>query len=286
MSKLYISVDIGGTNARIALIDQSVLPPRLNERRSFSIPRDYKSGLEAVTSHIQKLSDKYDIEGIGLSLPGIVDPEAGVIKDLSNLPSWKGKPIAADIKARFNKPVKIIHDVAAALLGESEFGAGKDEDSFVYIIWGTGIGGSRLIKSRDELICLSFEVGHHIIIRNGEICACGQKGCVESYISGWALTKKHRDMSKIADDYSLWDEVVEHATQTFMNAGAFYISEKFIFGGGLILKRPFLLSKIQNKINQQMKLITIPKFELSPLGDDAGLYGAVVPFLRKITVYQ
>ena len=120
---MYIAIDIGGTNMRIALMDLSE-KESIVKMESHRINQDYTTGIEEMSAYIDALAKGQDIQGIGACFPGIVD-ENGLVMNPNNLPDWGMKPIKETLEKRFKVPVKVIHDVQGAAIGEALYGVAR-----------------------------------------------------------------------------------------------------------------------------------------------------------------
>ncbi len=177
-------------------------------------------------------------------------------------------------------PVKLLHDAQGAALGEAMFGAARRTDRFVYFIWGTGIGAAD-IKKIDEhrYYMFSFENGHHIMDWEGKLCNCGQRGCPEAWLGGDMLKEYFgADMAGISDSDPRWDFIIQKAAQTALNTLIFHPVDLFVFNGGVINHRPFLLERMQDIMQEQVKLFPMPKMVLAEKGDQAALFGCAGAF--------
>jgi len=270
---MYIAIDVGGTNMRVALVDLSG-DEKIVKLESRQVPQDYKAGIEELMGCISEASQGESIEGIGACFPGIIDYKE-MVTTANNLPDWAQKPIKETLQERFQAPVKLVHDVQAAAIGEALFGAARRSDRFVYFIWGTGVGAAdikRIDKSR--YFMFSFENGHHIMEWEGKLCNCGQYGCPEAYLGGDMLHEYFgSDMQEISDEDPRWDLIVEKATQTVLNTLIFHPVNLFVFSGGVITKRPFLLERIKPLMKQRLELFPLPEMVLAEKGDHSALYG-------------
>ncbi|MBQ6263244.1 MAG: ROK family protein [Clostridia bacterium] len=184
-----VSVDLGGTNVKSALIKDGVIV------ESFSAPSRSDAGiretLSAVEHVIMDWKNKSDIDGIGVAFPGIVDPakkkvvsREGKFEDawLFDFEGWA--------RERFDLPLILENDALAAAAGEHAFGAAKGCGDFVLLILGTGIGASAFMDGkpvRGKHNQAGITMGH--VPRGGDRpCACcGGVGCSESRASTWAL---------------------------------------------------------------------------------------------------
>ena len=213
---------------------------------------------------------------VGGSFPGIIDEENGMIRSATNLPDWNNQPIKDVIEQQFQVPFRIFHDVASSAMGEAVYGHGKGENNFVFLIWGTGFGGAKVERLMDKFHVTSFEPGHHIADPNGDICACGLRGCPDMIMGGGPLSKKlNRNLADIEDADPIWDDVARIAGQTVINTLAFHQTPLLVFGGGLIQKRQFLLDRIEETISLKQDIFKKPELKIAKLGDDGALFGVV-----------
>ena len=185
------------------------------------------------------------------------------------------KPIKETLSTRFNVPVKLVHDAQAPAIGEALFGAARERDRFVYFIWGTGIGAADIKRiDHDRYFMFSFENGHHILDWNGIACTCGQRGCPEAHLGGDMLKAYFgEDMRGISDDDPRWDPIVKMAAQVVINTLIFHPVDLFVFSGGVIAKRSFLLDRIKPIMQKRLAMFPIPEMVLAERGDQSALLG-------------
>jgi glucokinase len=279
---MLVAVDVGGTNMRVALVDLAD-GGRIMKLESRRVPQDYTVGIQALVDLIAEVSAGEAIEGIGACFPGIIDP-AGMVTTANNLPDWAQKPIRETIQDQFGVPVKLIHDVQGAAIGEALFGAAKNSPHFVYIIWGTGVGAAevRKIDARTYFMT-SFENGHHIMEWNGKLCNCGQRGCPEAYLGGDMLREFFgMDMQEVSDGDPRWELIIEKAAQMLLNTLIFHPVELFVFSGGVISRRPFLLERIRPIMQERLTLFTLPRLVLAEKEDHSALYGCAGAFQIEV----
>ncbi len=126
--------------------------------------------------------------GIGISIPGIVDIEKGIIRDSSNL-HLKNYPIREVLEKELGIPVILEHDTLAAALAEKYYGAGRGASDLMYVIVSAGIGAGLIIHNEIYRGSngMAGELGHVIMERDGQVCACGKHGCLEALASVSAM---------------------------------------------------------------------------------------------------
>lgn len=133
--------------------------------------------------------------GIGIGIPGTVDTEKGIIRDSLNL-HLKDFPIGEILENTFHIPVVLEHDTCAAALAEKYYGAGRGAGNLIYVIVSAGIGAG--IISNNEVYRgatgMAGELGHVIMERDGQVCACGKHGCLEAIASVPAMLSNTRNV--------------------------------------------------------------------------------------------
>lgn len=180
---LSIGIDIGGTNLRAARISGAgEILDRISEK---SAP-DPELVLSRIAEMVRRL-DAPGVAAIGIGVPGRVDAQRRTVLSggYVNLASVS---LAERLEDMAGKPVVIDNDCNMALVAEMALGAGRDHDSIVMFTIGTGIGGAiaqdrRIMRGR----ATAGQLGHITVDVNGETCACGRRGCVETTSSGTAL---------------------------------------------------------------------------------------------------
>jgi glucokinase len=194
MSSFAIGVDLGGTNMRVAAVEDTG-----RQLQAVCANTDLHRGRDVVISEmcnvIQELSDKYSdthaFWGTGVGVPGIIEIETGTVHAASNLPGWEDYPVKAEIQHKLGTPVLLENDANCAALGEKWIGAGRDADSMCMVTLGTGVGGGFIFHNKlwHGMIGMAGEIGHMTVAPDGPPCACGNRGCLEQYASATAVRR-------------------------------------------------------------------------------------------------
>ena len=196
MDKWVIGVDLGGTKVELGLVSPD---DRIVDRRR--IPTHPQDGVSQLVTRIGQAVDELkealpagqSIAALGICSPGPVDPDAGLLIDPPNLQGLHNTPLRALLTTALDLPVVLEHDANAAALGDFHFGAGRDADDMAFIVVGTGVGAAIIVDG--ELYRgrhgSAGEIGHVTLDRNGEVCSCGNRGCVETFVSGPWLGKHY-----------------------------------------------------------------------------------------------
>lgn len=153
-----LGIDIGGTNIRVGRVEGQAITNVLSERI------ENKLSEEAVLQQLYGMLTKMitdDITGIGVGVPSSVDPVAGIVYKVSNIPSWKEVPLKALLEKQFHIPVFINNDANCFILGEKYYGKAQHASSAVGLIVGTGLGSGLVFNNKlyNGLNCGAGEVG-------------------------------------------------------------------------------------------------------------------------------
>jgi glucokinase len=306
-----VGVDLGGTQLRAALSDAS---GRIYRR--LAEPTKAVEGVEAVLSRLKDLLRQTmagvpptEIEAIGISAPGPLDPRAGVILTAPNLPGWNEVPLRHIIAAEFGYPTYLGNDANLAALAEGRFGAGRGLKDFIYITVSTGIGGGVITDGRLLLgeRGLGAEVGHMTLEANGPRCNCGNIGCLEALASGTAIAREatlrlsegcsslisdmvQGDLSRVTGQtvYEAAQKGDPLAHEVFARAG-FYLGvglvnllylfnpSRIILGGSVMKAGDLILNPVWEVVRRRISRFYWERLSivLADLGDDVGLLGAV-----------
>ncbi len=198
MNRISIGVDLGGTNLRIAAVDeQGALVEKVTLGTEVSLGRDRV--IDDMCDAIQRVSEKYKdsapLLGIGLGVPGIIDMQTGLLRESPNLPGWADYPVRAEIERRLNTIVVLGNDANVAALGEKWLGAARGFADMAMVTLGTGVGGGLVLGGAiwHGANGMAGEWGHATVEPDGPLCGCGNRGCLEQYASAPAVVRMARE---------------------------------------------------------------------------------------------
>src|SRR6202051_5120917 len=181
MNKFSIGVDLGGTNLRIAAVDdKGALVERVTLGSKVSLGLYHV--IDEMCTAIQHLSDKYrnsaSLLGIGIGVPGIIDMQTGMLREAPNLPGWAEYPVRDEIERRLNTIVILENDANLAALGEKWLGAAKDYSDVAMLTLGTGVGGGLVMNGViwRGANGMAAEFGHTTVAADGHPWGCGDIG--------------------------------------------------------------------------------------------------------------
>ena len=198
MPNFSIGVDLGGTNLRIAAVDErGHLLEKITLGTRVALGKDHV--IDRMCEAVRGLSGKHEsagsLHGIGIGVPGIIDMKTGMLRESPNLPGWAGVPVRAEIEHRLGTRVILENDANAAALGESWLGAARDADDMAMLTLGTGVGGGLVLGRRiwHGMTGMAGEFGHITVDPEGVPCPCGNRGCLERYASATAVVRMARE---------------------------------------------------------------------------------------------
>ncbi len=199
-NELAVGVDLGGTTVKTGLVTRD---GRITYQNKFD-SKGHEGPNAVIRQILLSIEDAMhyaggaSFVGIGVGSPGVVDNE-GYVKSPPNLFHWDSIPLAKELNKQFvGLTITVENDANCAAIAESKFGAGKDYPDFLFIIWGTGVGGG-IILNRTLYRGPSGgagEVGHTSIDYNGPVCGCGARGCVEAFIGQKYLSERTAEKLK------------------------------------------------------------------------------------------
>lgn len=191
-----IGVDLGGSNARAAIVTRDGGVLRVHERLTRP-ERGPEAVLEALVACIRDAclpGAPGPVLGVGVGVAGQVDAADGVVRYAPNL-EWREFPLRARLEEALHLPVAVLNDVQAAAFGEHTFGAGEGVAELVCLFLGTGVGGGVITRGTLLQGCTgsAAELGHITVDPNGPLCRCGNRGCLEAFAGGWAIARRARE---------------------------------------------------------------------------------------------
>jgi glucokinase len=308
---LLVGVDVGGSKIAVLVVDRD-----LGIRGRLVVPTPVGSPETAADHIAETISAALDtagatvdrVAGVGVGVPGRVDPVAGVVSLAVNL-GWHRLQLRDQLEQRLGAPCAIENDVRAAAAGIRDRRVIGEVEDFVYLSVGTGISagvvlGGQVYRGRRGL---AGEVGHIVVDANGPVCSCGLRGCLEMMASGPAVARLADEAIKAgrqsalescptitavdvyaaaAADDDLAAEIVATAGRALARAihalVMTYDVERVIVGGGVAgAGRPFI-SSIETALDASRasselarEMLEPDVVQLLPNGSDTGAWGAI-----------
>ncbi|MGH2560437.1 MAG: ROK family protein [Thermomicrobiales bacterium] len=310
-----IGIDLGGTNLRAAVVS---MDGTLTCRKS--VPSGAVDGPDAVIERMARLitavAGEAGVAGdapVGVASPGPLSPRTGIVHFTPNLPGWFDVPLRDRLSAATQRPVVVDNDANCATMGEARFGAARGASDIVYLGLGTGVGGGVMTKGVlvDGSLGLGGELGHVVVAMDGPRCTCGSVGCLEAFVSGWAIGREGAAVAATADGAAIREaagdqpvtasavaqaavagdpsarSILERAGIALGAAIGGFINtfnpDLIVIGGGLVAVGDLVLEPARRTIPRHSfrALRDHARLVLAQLGDDSGLYGAAAIALER-----
>ncbi len=294
-----IGIDIGGTDTKIGLVDvhqkliASVTSP------TGAAGRKPEEVLKDIGERALQLLDSQGIAvdqciGAGVGAPGTVDGKNGVVRYSNNI-QWEQVRVAEEIGKILPVPVKVANDADCAALGEMVAGAGRGFRDMVMLTLGTGVGGGIILNGEiyEGKGIGGSELGHMVIVEDGEPCTCGRKGCLEAYASASALARNaerktgRKDLKpeQIFELAERGDKDAREAIEDYrkklatgiVNIVNIFRPQLVLIGGGISAQGENLLAPLREIVKENAfggSKGEIPEIETASLGNHAGMIGA------------
>lgn len=312
MKKTIIGIDLGGTNVKTAVVDTDKRVLGKDSRPTYA-----EKGPEGVVSVMCESVDaalkgaglgRGDVLAAGVGAPGPMNWQTGVVYSPPNLPGWKNVPLADILKKRLGFSCYVENDANVACYGEYWLGAGQGAENMCLLTLGTGVGGGivvfgQLLRGIDGT---AAEIGHLKVHRDGRLCGCGGKGCLEAYgsvtgmvrtaVEGIEAGKKSvlttmcgNDLDALTgrmisdaiaqgDAFAKW---VMEETGTWLGLGIASLvnllnPEKVVLCGGMIAAGEVLFAPIRETVKANAFEVPANRAQIiaAGLGADSGVIGA------------
>ncbi len=192
-TEIVIGIDIGGTTTSLGCVD---IQGRLHAEATMATRGDQPAAQlvsrlhQAIEQLKEELPTGTELAGIGIGAPN-ANYLRGTVEHPVNLNWDESTNLVELVQSHYQLPVTITNDANAAALGEMVFGGARGMKDFIVITLGTGLGSG--VVSNGGLVCgadgFAGELGHTIVDPDGRQCACGQHGCLETYVSATGLCR-------------------------------------------------------------------------------------------------
>jgi glucokinase len=308
---LLVGVDIGGTKIAVLVVDREGAVRAREVAPTAVGPQDHAADTvaEVVERALSTASATMDdVAAVGVGVPGRVDPLTGTVTLAFNL-GWSDLSLGDQLEARLGRPCLLENDVRAAALGlhKRHFAGGLDD--LAYVAVGTGVSAGVILRGQLHRGArgLAGEIGHVIAQLDGPPCSCGERGCLETLVSGPAIARQARaavasgaatTLAEAADPTAvavyeavaandevaigIADAVGRHLAWAVHLLVMTYDIERVVLGGGVShAGAPFVepivreLDRLRRNSDLAREQLAPGVVELLPAGADAGAWGAV-----------
>ncbi|MBR5520811.1 MAG: ROK family protein [Oscillospiraceae bacterium] len=314
MQKLYLGVDLGGTNIAAGVVDgEGNIICKKSVRTNLPKPEAQLEkdifDLCCALCEENGYDMKKDIVSVGIGTPGSVDGKRGIVWQNVNF-GYTNWTLKENLGKYFEIPVHIENDANTAIVAEVVAGSAKGCNDALIVTLGTGIGGGAYVGG--EIYAghnsAGLEVGHVVIEVNGRQCNCGRKGCFERYASASALTRDTKAAMEANPDSALWkfttdlekvnaktafdaykagdavatelvNRYIKYLSAGIVNLINIFQPEVLCLGGGVSNEKEFLLDLIKPYFDAEdyaRNAAERTKITIAKFRNDAGIIGAAM----------
>ena len=307
-----MGIDIGGTNIKVVLVD----PQKGKVIDQVDLKTFAQAGAHAVVTELgatlaaminKAKNDRIQVGVVGVGCAGVIDLNKGSVSVSPNLPGWEEFPLQEKLSQILQIPVRVYNDVDCIGYAEYRFAGGSELGDFLCVALGTGVGGSLIIGGRIWTAgsTSAGEVGHMTIQPDGELCLCGNRGCLETFASAsWLVRRAEKRLrqgvsSTLRDDLARTGRLEAESIQQAAKKGDGLAQELFklvgtnlaiaiaavvqllgirsvLIAGGLANDWDLFIGPLREELNRRLTLIppSTLKVVRTKLGDNAGALGA------------
>ncbi|HIY91873.1 ROK family protein [Companilactobacillus sp. HBUAS56275] len=288
MSNLGL-IDIGGTSIKFAVMKDG----QLEKLEPVKTPQTLDEFYQALTTKVDLMKNQYQIVGVGISSPGAVNKKTGVVEGASAIPYIHNFEIQQALSERFGLPVSMENDANCAALAELDSGAGKDVSSLLFLIIGTGVGGS---------VIINHQIWHGAHLFGGEFgfTLVDDENTLSNLATSVGVAQRYNANSKPVTNYSGKEvfDLADHGdaraqkevqTMYYSLAKGIYnlqysFDPELIVLGGAVSNNSHLIPEVDKEIEKIRKVVKIasikPKIVPCKYTDEANLRGAAVDFAQ------
>ncbi|MPV51073.1 ROK family protein [Pseudactinotalea sp. HY160] len=282
--------DVGGTDIKAGLVHPD---GSISHRSTTPTPRDPARPAAAVVDRTTQLAAAMPgAVALGVVVPGLVDDVRGVGVYSANL-GWRDAPFGELLAAATDLPVGFNHDVTAAAIAETTFGAAAGIADAAVVAIGTGIAAGLIVDGRPHRARgYAGELGHTVVDPSGPLCPCGARGCLEAIASAAALARRYTEVSgrpaagarevlaaRAAGDETaarIWQEGIRALAAGLRQLSALLAPEIVVIGGGLMRAGDDLFTPLRREAERTFTVHPVPPIVAATTGPDAGLLGSAL----------
>ncbi|HEY4537948.1 MAG TPA: ROK family protein [Erysipelothrix sp.] len=291
-----VSIDIGGTNTRVALVNEDY---EIIERISFRTdPNNPEVTLKRIGDEINNFNS--EVLGLGLSCPGPLDLKKGIVLESPNLPGWHGLHLVERLKELTGLSAYLENDANLAGLAEATIGAGKGYNHVQYLTVSTGLGGGFIVDGEIYIGHRGFaqEIANVILQPGGFSIGNLQAGSLESLCSGTGIVAQAAEKGIEAEHAGIVNDLAvagnkdaqkimadtkEYISQAIAGIYAFLDPGIVVLGGSVALKTAGYIEEVENLVKEKVYDVVKENVKLVPasLGDDNGILGGAILVYNK-----
>ncbi len=279
---MFISIDVGGTNTRVA---SSRNLRDIDATETFPSQKILYEEKKLIIRAITKLAGNNKIEATAFGVAGIVDKEKCFIRKSPNYEAINEVDIKGLLGDIGQTSIYCGNDSEIACLGEAVLGAGANFIGVAYLSLGTGVGGAYIENKQISTPSKFFEPGHQIVDLSSDIAdGYGIKGSLETLISGEAFKKRYKILPHECNNERIWFEYGRHVGLGIHNLTMLWNPECIVIGGGMSKYFNKFLPGVQDFL-ANLTFINLPEILKAEFEQGSGIVGGFV-LISQATGYS
>lgn len=283
----FLGIDVGGTFIKVVKKDNtSFIQDKIRIE-------DYHKSHQSFTDTLIDIIQKYKPLKVGIAVAGLVD-KSGRITSSPNLKYIENLNLKAIVESTSGIPTLVGNDANLATYGEYVYGNGKGSKLLICLTLGTGLGGGVVVEGKilEGVSGCGMEVGHMIVEKDGELCNCGRRGCLEAYVSSYGLERIYTKLSnnslssfdiiksaKRGEKRAIesFEVLVDYFSLGVMNLVHIFNPDRILLSGGIVENYSDLVEKVKLKVKSMAFPLpaSILEIGVGALGSWSGAYGAL-----------
>ncbi|MQS76869.1 ROK family protein [Lactobacillus halodurans] len=278
-------IDIGGTSIKFGVL----VNEELKRMDSIKTPENLEDFYKELTTKVNEMKNNYPIAGVGISSPDAVNKKTGIVEGISAISYIHNFKIQPELSKRFDLPVSMENDANCAALAEVKYGAGKNVNNLLFLIIGTGVGGSFIVNRKiiHGAHLFGGEFGFTLNSEDKTLSELGTSVGVANRYNEQSDTnytgKEVFDLAKKGDKLAQKEvQIMYHALAKGIYNLQYSFDPELIVLGGAVSNNPDLLPGVKNEIEKIRKTVEIapfsPKVVLCKYTNESNLLGAAVDF--------
>ena len=280
---VLVGLDIGGTKIMVASADRE---GNILRRARTATSTSLEADLANINHLIADVVAEEEILGMGAAIGGPLDWKQGIVSPLHQ-PDWRNVPLKAMMESKWGCQFYVDVDTNVAAIGEYRWG-GISARRFLYLTISTGMGGGFLIDGKiyrgqggahPEVghQSINYRCSNPVAVR----CECGAPDCLEALVSGNGIRRIYGKPAEALSPEE-WEEVAYNLGQGLRNMAALYAPDVIRVGGGVAVGGgEKFIAAAKRVMEDHLKLVPAPIVELSLLGYDTALRGAIAMALHQ-----
>jgi glucokinase len=277
---MYVVVDLGGTNTRIARF-ADLDTTAFTVLDQFPTGSDYERHLDRIASSVAGSGEP--VAGIGFAVGVQLTHDGLSIDKTYTMPNFAQRPIVRDLAERTGVRVRAANDNVCGVIGESTRGVLQPFERAAYMTVSTGTGAGIRLGHPPLALAYLAQVGHHIINHDGARCTCGQVGCVQAITGGQEFVRRYGKPAAEITDEAVWQEVTDVLAVAIVNLSRMTRVEAVCVSGGIGYNNPYIRAHLADRVRERGPGVDVQV--LSPaLGVDAPIIGAAMLLRADVNI--